>query len=154
MCHHNDERHPVTHQTLQMQRKDKYRQRHLTRGPHPSIALRTEMCTHLNNKLVCAQIHYEHLEIRVRSKEDGCWLKISQWVTTGMYSIYILQARYLTDLLDRKLQQLWQAGSQHANEKWCGGAADIQHAGWQHRNEGVLPGEGVKQRQHRVATPR
>lgn len=37
-----------------------------TLGPHPSISLRTEMCTHLNNKLVCTQIHYEHLEIRVR----------------------------------------------------------------------------------------
>lgn len=34
-------------------------------GPHPSMSLHNEMCTHLNNKLVSTQIHYEHLETRV-----------------------------------------------------------------------------------------
>lgn len=59
----------------------------------------------------------------------------------------------MTDLLDWQLQQLWQAGRQHPDEERGGGAADVQHAGWQHRYEGVLPGEGVQQRQRRMATP-
>lgn len=59
-----------------------------------------------------------------------------------------------THLLDGQLQQLRQAGRQHANEEGGGRAADVQHAGGQHRDEGVLPGEGVEQRQHRVAAPR
>lgn len=71
----------------------------------------------------------------------------------GLDSVGQFWNRILTDLLDWQLQQLWQAGCQHSNEKWGGGAADVQHAGWQHRNEGVLPGEGVQQRQHCMATP-
>lgn len=66
----------------------------------------------------------------------------------------VLETQFLTNLLNGQLQQLWQAGGQHPNEKRCGGAADIQHAGWQHRHEGVLPGEGVEQRQHCMATSR
>lgn len=59
-----------------------------------------------------------------------------------------------TDLLDGQFQQLRQAGRQHADEEGGGRAADVQHAGGQHRDEGVLPGEGVEQRQHRVGAPR
>lgn len=62
--------------------------------------------------------------------------------------------RILTNLLDGQLQQRWQAGCQHPNEEWGGGAADVQHAGRQHRHKGMLPGEGVQQRQHCMATPR
>lgn len=30
-------------------------------GPHLSFPIHTALCTHLNDKLVCTQIHYEHL---------------------------------------------------------------------------------------------
>lgn len=62
--------------------------------------------------------------------------------------------RFLTNLLNGQLQQLWQAGGQHPDEERGGGAADVQHAGRQHRHEGMLPGERVQQRQHCMATPR
>lgn len=81
----------------------------------------------------------------------------SRLLQTPLYALVLMicvQAGRPTDLLDGKLQQLWQAGRQHADEKRRGRAADVQHAGRQHGNEGVLPGEGVQQRQHRVATPR
>lgn len=30
-------------------------------GPHLSFPIHTALCTHLNDKPVCTQIHYEHL---------------------------------------------------------------------------------------------
>lgn len=62
--------------------------------------------------------------------------------------------RIRTDLLNGQLQQLWQAGGQHPNEEGCGGAADVQHTGWQHRHKRVLPGERVQKCQCCMATPR
>lgn len=75
--------------------------------------------------------------------------KKNGWESAGQF-----WNKFHADLLDGQLQQLWQAGCQHANEKRGGWAADVQHAGWQHRHEGVLPGEGVQQRQHCMATQR
>lgn len=71
-CQHNDNMHrenitpllPTKHSTCK--EKTSAGKAIPTLGPHPPISLRTEMCTHLNNKLVCTQIHYEHLEISVR----------------------------------------------------------------------------------------
>lgn len=56
-------------------------------GPHLSFPIHTALCTHLNDKLVCTQIHYEHLgteweermtvadwKFRNKSNEVGRWL--------------------------------------------------------------------------------
>lgn len=84
------------------------------------------------------------ISVNIQKKKTNHWMRIN-WTILKQFHAH---------LLDGQLQQLWQAGCQHTNEKWRGWATDVQHAGWQHRHKGVLPGEGVQQRQHCMATQR
>ena len=52
----------VTLKTFGMPARDKCRQTHPSHWDHTYHSLYTLLCTHLNDKLVCTQIHYEHLE--------------------------------------------------------------------------------------------
>ena len=83
---------------------------------------------------------------------------LPSWTTNAQYTkLHLTKHGFIVgaaDLLDGQLQQLRQAGSQRPHQEGGGRAADVQHAGRKHWDEGVLPDEGVEQRQHCMATPR
>lgn len=47
-----------------------------------------------------------------------------------------------------------QGAGEEANDKGSGGADNIQHGGWEHRDVCMLPGEGVEQSHYCVTTLR
>lgn len=55
---------------------------------------------------------------------------------------------WFTHLFHRQLLELGQRARQQPHQEGSGTANNIQHGPRQHRDEGVLPGEGVKQRHH------
>lgn len=60
----------------------------------------------------------------------------------------------MTDLFDGQIQQLVQRWRQRSHDEGSRRAANVQHVGGQHGDEGVLPDEGVEQSESRVCTPR
>lgn len=62
-------------------------------GPHLSFPIYTAMCTHLNDKLVCTQIHYEHLGTKQEERMTVTDCKISQqelWSSeVGLFRVFL-----------------------------------------------------------------
>lgn len=62
-------------------------------GPHLSFPIHTATCTHLNNKLVCTQIHYEHLGTKREERMTVTYCKISQqelWSSeVGLFRVFL-----------------------------------------------------------------
>lgn len=53
-------------------------------------------------------------------------------------------------LFHRQLLQFGKGAGEQANQERGGTADNVNHGGWEDRNECVLPGEGVEQGHHRV----
>lgn len=57
----------------------------------------------------------------------------------------------VSDLFDGQLLESRQGAGEEAHDEGGWGADNVQHGGWQHGDVGVLPGERVEQRHHRMA---
>ena len=67
-----------------------------------------------------------------------------------LFSIEEEILRWRTHLFHRQLFEFRQRAGQQPHQEGSGTADDVQHGPRQHWDEGVLPGEGVEQRHHRV----
>lgn len=109
----------------------------------------------------CTNIHYSKKQALVKDKNKETEKEIWKTNEGNINQKSIIKSlgnklhpettqRRRTHLFYRQLLQLRQRAGQQPHQEGSGTANNVQHGAWQHRDECVLPGEGVEQRHHRM----